>query len=204
MSYDQLASEEVIRRTMKVLESRGIKIELSQTKEAALGRLISLIPLHAEIMTGASETLREIDFIDYLKESINDYENLKEEILAEKDPLKQLELRKKSVTSEYFIGSVHAVCETGEIVDVSNTGSQLPAYAFTSPNVIWVVGTQKIVPNLEEAFKRIKEYVFPLEDARMKKAGYAGTAIGKILIFERETNPNRNIHLIFVNEKLGF
>lgn len=204
MSYDQLASKEVIERTTKALESRGIKVELSQTKEAALGRLITLIPLHAEIMTGASETLREIGFIDYLKENTTDYKNFKEEILAEKDPLKQLELRKKSVTSEYFIGSVHAVCETGEIIDVSNTGSQLPAYAFTSANVIWVVGTQKIVPNLDDAFKRIKEYVFLLEDARMKKAGYVGTAIGKILIFERETNPNRNIHLIFVEEKLGF
>lgn len=146
----------------------------------------------------------ESGFIEYLKENKNRWQNWKDVILAEKDPHKQNELRRKSVSSEYFIGSVYAVCETGEIITVSNTSSQLPAYAFSSPNVIWVVGTQKIVPNLEEGFKRIKEYVLPLEDQRMKELGYPGSAIGKMLIFEGETNPQRNLRLIFVKEKLGF
>jgi hypothetical protein len=38
----------------------------------------------------------------------------------------------------------------------------------------------------------------------MKQAGFVGSAIGKILIFEREAMPDRKITLIFVNEKLGF
>jgi hypothetical protein len=113
-------------------------------------------------------------------------------------------LRKSSITAEYFLGSVHAVSQSGETITASNTGSQLPSYAFASNNVVWVVGVQKIVLNIEEGLKRVREYCLPLEDYRMKQAGFGGSAIGKILIFEREKLPNRRITLIFVNEKLGF
>jgi len=96
------------------------------------------------------------------------------------------------------------VTQSGEIIIASATGSQLPAYAFSSDNVIWVVGTQKIVPNLEDGLRRVREYCLPLEDKRMKSLGYSGSTLGKILILERETVPNRKVTLIFVNEKLGF
>lgn len=107
------------------------------------------------------------------------------------------------VTAQYFLGSVHAVAQTGEIVTASASGSQVPAYAFSSPNVIWVIGVQKIVPTLDEAITRVREYVLPLEDARMKKAGFPGSIIGKLLTLEYEMMPNR-ITAIFVKEKLGF
>jgi hypothetical protein len=103
-----------------------------------------------------------------------------------------------------MIGSVHAVVETGEVLVVNASGSSIPAYSFSSDNVIWIAGTQKIVPTVEEGFKRLREYCFPLEDKRMKSIGYPGSALGKFLLFEREILPNRKITLIFVNEKLGF
>jgi hypothetical protein len=115
-----------------------------------------------------------------------------------------MELRIKSVTVEYFLGSIHAVTQSGEIIVASNTGSQLGPYAYSSKNVIWVVGAQKIVSNLEEGMKRVREYCLPLEDKRMKAAGFKGSSIGKLLIFERENVPYRKLTLIFVNEKLGF
>lgn len=204
MRYDQIPSKEIIEKTMESIKTRGIDVEFVNKKEGALKRLIELIPPKAELMTGGSTTLEEIGFINLLKSDKHKWKNLKDELLAEKNEEKQRELRKKSVTSEFFIGSVHAVTEKGEILVASASGSQIPAYSFSSNNVIWVVGVQKIVPSLNDGFKRIREYVFPLEDKRMKKAGYPGSAIGKILLFEREIMPNRKIKLIFVNEKLGF
>ncbi len=204
MKYDALASKETIEKTMKALKPRGINAEFVNKKEDALNRLKKLIPPGVEVMTGGSTTLDEIGFTEILKSGKHPWKNLKDEILAEKDPAKQMELRKKSVTSEYMIGSVHAVVETGEVLVVNATGSSLPAYSFSSDNVIWVVGTQKIVPTLEEGFKRLREYCFPLEDKRMKSIGYPGTALGKFLLFEREILENRKVTLIFVNEKLGF
>jgi L-lactate utilization protein LutC len=155
-------------------------------------------------MTGSSRTLEEIGFVDLLKSGKHPWKNWKDIILAEKDETKQMELRRKSVSSEYFLGSIHAIAETGEAVIASNSGSQLPSYTYTSKNVIWIVGTQKIVPTLEDALKRVREYVFPLEDKRMKSLGYPGSNISKLLIFQKEIVPGRKITLLLVNEKLGF
>jgi len=204
MRYDALASKEVIKRTMESLKTRNVNVELVNTREEALERIKKLIPPGKEVMTGGSTTLDEIGFTELLKSGKHPWINLKGQMLSEKDPAKQMELRKKSVTSEYFLGSVHAVTEIGQIMVVNATGSSIPSDAFSSDNVIWIVGTQKIVPTLEDGFERIREYCVPLEDKRMKSIGYPGTTIGKYLIFERETNENRRINLIFVNEKLGF
>lgn len=204
MKYDVLASKEVVKRTMEALKTRNINVELVDTGKEALERIKKLIPAGKEVMTGSSTTLDEIGFTELLKSGKHPWINVKGQILSEKDPAKQMELRKKSVTSEYFLGSVHAVTETGQAMLVNATGSSIPSDAYSSDNVIWIVGTQKIVPVLEEGFKRILEYCVPLEDKRMKSIGSPGTSIGKYLIFERETNKNRKIHLIFVNEKLGF
>lgn len=204
MKYDTLASKESIKKTSEALKARGINAELVNTKEEALKRISKLIPPGKEVMTGGSTTLDQIGFTEMLKSGKHPWKNLKDEILRETDPAKQMELRKKSVTAEFMIGSVHAVVETGEVLVVNATGSSIPGYSFSSDNVIWIVGTQKIVPTMEEGFKRLREYCFPLEDKRMKSIGYAGSTLGKFLLFEREINPNRKVNLIFVNEKLGF
>ena len=156
-------------------------------------------------MNGSSRTLEEIGFVKYLKEQAHGWNNLHEAILAEKDQAKQAALRKQSVLSDFYLGSAHAIAETGEIVIASNSGSQLPHIAFTSPNIILVVGTQKITPDVDTAIARLKEYVFPLEDARMKEAGMGGSFISKVLILSREQSfMGRKFHVLFVNEKLGF
>lgn len=204
MKFDTLASRETVEKTMTALKPRGINPEFVNNKEDALNRLRKLIRPGAEVMTGGSTTLDQIGFTELLKSGKHPWKNLKDQILSEKDPAKQMELRKKSVTAEYMIGSVHAVVETGEVLVVNATGSSIPAYSFSSDNVIWVVGTQKIVPSIDEGFKRLREYCFPLEDKRMKSIGYPGSTLGKFLLFEKETNQDRKITLIFTNEKLGF
>jgi L-lactate utilization protein LutC len=204
MNYETIPSKETIEKVIEALKPRSIRAEIVETKEEALERIKAILPEGAEVMTGSSMTLEQIGFTDLLKSKNHPWKNLKDEILAEKDQTKQAELRKQSVTAQYFLGSVHAVTENGEVLDASASGSQIPSYAFSSDNVIWVVGAQKIVPTLEDGLERIRTYVLPLEDKHMKGLGYPGSVVGKILIFEREVMPNRTITLIFVNEKLGF
>ncbi|MFA7209175.1 MAG: lactate utilization protein [Parcubacteria group bacterium] len=201
--WEQLPVESVVAKIVSNLEVRNISAEVVDTKEQALDRLKELIPDGAIVMTGSSTTLDQIGFTDLLKSGRHPWKNLKDGIMAEKDSAKQDELRKRSVLADYFLGSVHAVAEDGRILDASATGSQLPAYAFTSPNVIWVVGVQKITKDLENAFIRLREYVFPLEDQRMKNNGYAGSVIGKVMLFEKEFFPGR-VHIVFVRQSLGF
>lgn len=205
MNYDTLASMEKVQEAIDALGKRGVNALVVNNRLEALEKIKSLIPKDASVMNGSSRTLEEIGFIDYLKSGKHGWKNLHEEILTEKDPAKQAALRKEAVLSDYYLGSVHAVAETGQLIIASNSGSQLPHIVFTSPNLIFVVGMQKLAATLDSALSRVREYVLPLEDKRMKEAGISGSAISKLLIFEREpVFMGRKVHVIFVNEKLGF
>ena len=205
MKYETLASRNIVQNTVEALKRRGIEAEVVDGKPEALEKIKSLIPKGASVNNGSSVTLKEIGFVDYLKEGKHGWNNSHEAVLAEKDPAKQAELRKLSNFGDYYLGSVHALAETGEMVVASASGSQLPSLAGTAKNLILVVGTQKITPNLEEALKRLREYVVPLEDARMKSTGAPGTVLAKILLLEQEPAfMGRKVRVILVNEKLGF
>jgi hypothetical protein len=109
------------------------------------------------------------------------------------------------VLADYYLGSVHAVAETGELVIASNSGSQLPHIVYTSPNLIFVVSTKKIVPTLEDARRRLREHVVALEDKRMMERLQSHTALNKEFIFHAEPAfLGRNIHMLLVEEDLGF
>jgi hypothetical protein len=206
LEFSTLATAPQIQKTIDALRGRGISAELVETKDQALARLQSLIPAGSSVMTGGSLTLKEIGFEALLISGTHPWRNLKAEIVAEKDPAKQTLLRRQGVLADYFLGSVHAVAQTGELVIASLTGSQLGPYAFTSSNVIWVVGAQKITPSLDDAVRRVREYVLPHEDKRMRESsgGKMGSAIGKLLIIQQEAPfLNRKLTLLFVNQAVG-
>ncbi len=205
MQYNQLASNESIQATIGELAKHNIEAIVVETKADALEKIKTLIPSGVSVMNGSSTTLIEIGFVDYLKEGKHGWNNLHEGILAETDPAKQAQLRRASALSDYYLGSVHALSETGEFVVASNTASQLPHIVSTSPNLILVVGAQKIVPTISEAMKRLEEYVVPLENERSLKAYGAPTALNKIVIFKGESPySSRKVRIIIVKETLGF
>jgi hypothetical protein len=206
MAYDTLPPTERVQRTVESVNARGIHAKLVETKEAALERVQALIPAGAVVMTGASVTLQQIGFEAVLISGDHPWRNFKADLLAEKDPVKQSAMRREGTLAEFYLGSVNALAERGELVFASGSGSQLPAYAYTSRNVIWVAGTQKITPTLEDALLRVREYVLPLEDQRQKSMGnQSGSRINRILIIEGEpAYLRRNLTLILVNQVLGF
>jgi hypothetical protein len=205
MNYNSLATKEAVAKTAEALKVNGIEPIVVKTGEDALAKIKELIPQGASVMNGASKTLEEIGFVDYLKSDTHGWNNLHKAIVSEKDKAKQGELRRQSELSDYYLGSVHAVTQSGEFIVASNTGSQLPHVVFTSPNLIFVVSTQKIVAGMADAMKRLEEYVVPLEDQHMRDLYGMGTQISKIVVFKKE-NPmmGRKVRMILVEEKLGF
>ena len=195
-----------IRTGIQELQARGIEAELVSTPELALQRLHDLIPAGMKVMTGASATLREIGLEAELASGAHPWIWLKSAIMAENDPIKRTQLRGQALLADFFIGSVQAVTETGQIVLASGSGSQIASSGYSSPNVIWVVGAQKVVPTLEVALRRIREICVPkvLEMAEGMGKPELGV-LAKILIIEREmAYTGRKIHLIFVEQALGF
>lgn len=205
MDYNILATDEVVSKTAEALKTRNFEPIVVATKEEALAKIKELVPQGASVMNGSSTTLQEIGFIDYLKAGVHGWKNLHADILAEQDPTKQQELRRQALLSDYYLGSVHALSEAGELVIASNSGSQIPHIAYSSPNVIFVVGAQKITPTLADAEKRLEAHVIPLEDQRMKAVGMGGTKLNKLFHFFGEpTYTGRKVRVILVKEKLGF
>src|SRR5688500_9725204 len=206
MAYDTLPAPEIVQRTMESVKARGIHTELVDTKDAALERVQAHMTPNCVVMTGSSVTLQQIGCEEILISGNHPWRNFKADLLAEKDPVKQSTMRRQGTLAEFFLGSVNALAETGELVFASGSGSQLPAYAYTSRNVIWVAGAQKIAPTLDDALRRVREYVLPLEDQRMKSLGnQAGSRINRILIIEGEpAYLRRNLTLILVNQVLGY
>ena len=113
------------------------------------------------------------------------------------------EIRRLTSSPDVMLGSVHAVTETGSLLTASMSGSQLGPYASGAGKVILVVGTQKIVSDLEEGLRRINEYAFPLEDARAQAAYGIHSAVNKVLIINREIVAER-ITVALVGEAIGF
>lgn len=206
MEYEKLAGDAQVEKAVAALKANNFDAVVVETGADALGKIKELIPKGVSVMNGASTTLQQIGFADYLKEGNHGWNNLHANILAETDPEKQAALRKQSVVSDYYLGSVHALSATGEMVIASNTGSQLPHLAYTSPNLILVVSTKKITADLDSAIKRLEEHVIPKEDMRIQEIyNGAHTVYAKTLILHKE-NPQmgRKVLVVFVKENLGF
>lgn len=203
--FNALASEKSIEEVATALKGKGVHPIIVESGKEAHEKVLKLIPRGVSVMNGSSRTLEQIGFIEHLKSGDHGWDNQHETIITEKDPAKQAQVRKLALLADYYLGSVHAVTEEGEFIVASNTGSQLPHIAYSSSNLILIVGTQKIVATLEEGMKRLKEYVVPLEDENMMQKYGIGTQLNKIFIFKGEIPMSgRKITMILVKEKLGF
>lgn len=201
--WEDLASEESIKSVLSSLNSEGIAGYVVENGEEAKKKVLSIVPTGAEIMTMSSQTLEAVGLTKEINESGN-YDSLKMKLSKMDRATQGPEMLKLGASPEWAIGSVHAVTEDGHIFIASNTGSQLGAYAFAAQHVVWVVGTQKIVKNMDAGMKRVYEYSLPKESERQKSIGNPnGSNIGKLLIVNKEFRPER-ITMILVKERLGF
>lgn len=199
-TFWKLANESSVKKTMENLQKNGIEsIFVSSWKEAR-EKLLKILPKKAEVMTMTSMTLNEL-WIDTLVNGSMEFNSVRNQLM--KESLEKSEKQRLGAAHEWVLWSVHAVTEGGQVVIASNTGSQLGSYAYGATNVIWFVGTQKIVKDFDEAMKRIEEYAYPLENERALKAYGTPSGISKLLIVNREVVPGR-IRIIFIDERLGF
>src|SRR5207248_8104189 len=130
-----------------------------------------------------SRTLEEIGLASEINQS-GRYEAVRTRFatLDRTNPAHRREMRKLGSSPDYVVGSVHAVTEQGQVMIASYGGSQLASYVHGAGNVIWVVGTQKLVSSLDEGMRRIHEYSYPLEDARLRSLLGVPSKVGKVLI----------------------
>jgi len=200
--FTKLASDEQVERVARVLEVNGMKVLIAENGEEAKKLVLEMVPQGVEVYANQSQTLDKLGLRDEFDKS-GRYEAVRPKVLLLDRKTQSDEIRKLRSSPDYIIGSVQAITETGQVMTSSFGGSQLAPYAYGSAKVIWVVGTQKLVKNLDEGFRRIEEYSYPLEDARLLAAFGIHSTIGKTLIVNREVVPNR-ITIVLVKEELGY
>ncbi|MFI2201677.1 LUD domain-containing protein [Streptomyces sp. NPDC020192] len=196
------APSQRLERAATALTAHGFTVEILDDAAAARTRVKDLIPEGAGVFTGASETLR-LSGIDKDINAGGRYQAIKPRVLAMDRATQRDEMRRLCAGPDVIVGSVHAVTETGSLVVASGSGSQLPGYAGGAAHAIWIVGAQKVVPDLPTALRRVEEHCLPLESARTQAVHGWPSAVNRLLVLNAEPYPGRGTVLL-LREAIGF
>ncbi|KUM72524.1 hypothetical protein AQI70_24370 [Streptomyces curacoi] len=196
------ASAEQLDRAIAALRANGFTAELLDDAAAARARIKDLIPEGAGVFTGASETLR-LSGIAQDIETGDRYQAIRPRVLKMDRATEFDEIRRLMATPDVLVARVAAVTETGSLVIASGSGSQLPASAGGAARAIWVVGAQKVVPDLSTALRRVEEHALPLETARAQAVYGQPSAVNRLLVLNAEPQPGRATVLL-LREAIGF
>jgi len=138
----------------KKLQRNGYLLtEIFQTSEGAVNHIVKKCE-RKTVGIAESSTLTQMGLVDRLREMsgtvyLGDYRSNSEE-------------RKKATTADIFILSANAIAyDTGDIVNISNDGVRISSSLYQPEEVIFVIGKNKIAPNLEEAMDRARRVVKP-------------------------------------------
>jgi hypothetical protein len=201
-SFAEPALAERLERAAAALTAQGFTVEILDGVAAARTRVKDLIPEGVSVFTGASETLR-LSGIDADINTSGRYDAIKPRAQAMDRATQLNEIWRLMSTPDFIVGSVHAVTETGSLVIASGTGSQLPGYAGGAARAIWIVGSQKLVPDLSTALRRVEDHCLPLESARTQGIYGQPSAINRLLVLNAELQPGRGTVLL-LREAIGF
>ncbi len=204
-----------IESLIKNWQKRNITGFYCDNKSEAVEKILEMIPESSTIGISGSLTLNQLGIVKHLEGRGNKVFNQYKSGIA---PEESLELRKLGSQADYYLTSTNAISEKGELVFFSGYGNRIAGISYAR-NVIVVAGINKIVPNIDEAIKRSREYVTPLNSKRLNwntpclKDGICRKEIClfpeykrmccQILIIEAEVMADR-LKVILVGENLGF
>jgi acyl-CoA hydrolase len=196
------ADEATVQRTVVALEEHGFSVEVVGDLDAARDAVLTRIPRGSSVMTNTSVTLQETGVADAVNDVDSPYESARNKMFELDFATQAQQMKAIGGQPDYALGSVHAVTQDGTLVIASASGSQLASYAWGAANVIFVVGTQKLVRSLEAAHERIYKHSLVLEDARAIAAYGQNSSVGKVLEIHQEL-PGR-IHIVLVRQSVGY
>ena len=199
--FTALPDDATLSETVVGLEEHGFSVEVVDDLETAKQIVLARIPEGSSVMTNTSVTLQETGIADAIDNG-GPYDSARRKMLALDYGTQLQEVKAIAGQPDFALGSVHAVTRDGTLVIASASGSQLAAYAWGARKVIFVVGTQKLVRDLDAAHERIYEHSLALEDARAFAAYGQNSRVGKILEIHQE-DPGR-IHVVLIRQQIGF
>jgi hypothetical protein len=195
------ASEEDIAAVAAALHHAHIEAIVVDTAAEARERVLAMVPEGSEVHWAKSKTLEDMDLPEIFLDTTR-FDPIRPKYMSLDRRTQNREIRKISAAPDVMLGSVQAVTRDGALVTASYSGSQIGPYAMGAGRVILVVGSEKIVPDLDAALRRVHETVMPYEDARLRAQMGRGTHLAKLLITFMEPMPGRTT-VILVREPVG-
>jgi L-lactate utilization protein LutB len=204
--------EERVKKAIEKLEAHGFKAIYVNTKEEAVNEIWKHVVPRAKVGAAGSVTIREIGILDQLEAKGHTlYDHWKPGIPKEN----MLGIRKSQMTSDLFLGSVNAVTLNGELVDIDGAGNRVNSTTFGPAKVIIVAGYNKIVEDVQEAIKRIKNVAAPINAKRLNidvpcaKLGKcvdcdSPNRICRVVMIQERRPSFTDMLIIFVGEELGY
>jgi L-lactate utilization protein LutC len=202
---------EKINKLKENFKSRNIEVECFSNLEEVKLHILTIVPIDCSIGIGHSGTLQKINITSSLLERGN--------IVYDKELGKDREeckaIKRKALTTDWYITGSNAVSVDGRIVNVDHSGNRVAAITFGPDKVIIVVGRNKIVETLDDAIIRVKNVSSPLN---AKRAGFNPPCVtlnrcvdcvskervcNSLSIIEGQSEVGR-IKLFIVDEECGF
>jgi len=209
--------EKYISDTLKSLSSRNLVAIYARNGTEAVSKILSLIPKDSTVGIGNSVTLNQIGAIGALKEKrVKVHDGFEKGISLEEHKKRLVE----SISCDVFLTGTNAVTRDGRLVNLDATGNRVAGMFYGHSKSIMVVGRNKLVGDLDEAFKRIRYLIAPSHQRTRaslsgKKLKAACVATGKCqdcrakdricnVFTIIEGKPlNTNVYVIIVDEDLG-
>jgi len=215
MAILQKAREELqqvlVQEVLQSLIKNRFEALYVSSREEAQEKILAMIPTGASVGYGGSLTLDELGIKDVLKKGNYQFiDRGRSETSAEE----LFKLRRESLLSDVFLCSTNALTKDGKLVNIDGIGNRLAALTFGPKKVIVVAGLNKVVADVEEGLKRIRNSVAPLHARRRgwkvpcANTGYcmdcrsADRICGTITITEFQREKGR-LTVILVGESLG-
>lgn len=197
----------------KKLNSLGYSASFVTDKEDALKSVLKLIPEGASVGVPGTVTVRQIGLIDELKKRGS-------KISVHWDPSLKPEGKAarflEELSSDWFVTSTNALtADEGVFVNIDGTGNRVGAMAWAPGKLLYIVGINKITPDLETALKRVRNTATPPNVIRLNgKAPCASVGhcincnspdrVCRIVTMMERPPIGRECHVIIVGEELGY
>ncbi len=195
-------------KIIKGLASRNMNGYYAADRKEALALALSLIPEGSSVTMGGAMSAGEIGLVDALK--AGNYRFLDRAAYA--DPRQAL---LDAYNADVFLSSANAMTEDGILVNIDGNANRVSCICNGPRKVIFIVGMNKVTPDLDSAMKRARNVAAPINAVRIgtdtpcTKTGSCmdckspQTICCQFLITRFSRHAGR-IHVILVNDNLGF
>ena len=201
-----------IEKVLDNLTRKGFKPFFFKDKESALEFILKLIPQESSVGFGGSMTVKNLGLDVTLHNRGNSVYSH-----SITDPMQKREsIYRLAGSADWYVSSTNALSEEGDFVNIDGTANRIAALAFGVKNILYVLGTNKITPDLASAIDRARNVAAPPNAVRCNKNTPCATSgqccycdskdciCNATLISHHPTKYQDNVYVVIIDETLGY